>query len=315
MNNVGIEIDLPDNISKNEKSDYLDKYYYSNSKLFEAYKNKISKYKSIFIDEIQDYKPEWIKIIRDYFAVSNSEIVLFGDVKQNVYKREIQKRTPIIVQGFGKWQRLTKPIRFDIFDTSLILPLIKKYQQTFLSEYEIDEFEEKQKILTDDKNQTLFELQFIDNKNIEDIVFYIISNIQKFDIHNNDIVILSNKVKILKEIDFTIRQNYTFKTITTFETKEFTEKFSLTEREQNNIRKKKKIGFNQNSGKIKLSTIYSYKGYESECVFLFLEPQQNLEEIIYTAITRARKHLVVFTKNHPDLNKYNDFFKENLNFI
>ena len=67
------------------------------------------------------------------------------------------------------------------------------------------------------------------------------------------------------------------------------------------IRDNKKIHFWMNCGKLKISTINSFKGWESEVVFLIIEPtsienqyfNQTFDELLYTGITRARKNLIV----------------------
>lgn len=54
-----------------------------------------------------------------------------------------------------------------------------------------------------------------------------------------------------------------------------------------------------NSGTIKISTINSFKGWESEVVFLIIEPKYENEttfnmafdELLYTGLTRCRKIL------------------------
>lgn len=68
-----------------------------------------------------------------------------------------------------------------------------------------------------------------------------------------------------------------------------------------NIRKNKKIHFWMNSGTLKISTINSFKGWESEVVFLILEPKfesstsfnRSFDELLYTGLTRCRRNLVV----------------------
>lgn len=68
-----------------------------------------------------------------------------------------------------------------------------------------------------------------------------------------------------------------------------------------NIRNNKKLHFWMNSGKIKISTINSFKGWESEVVFLLIEPtiientyfNHTFDELLYTGITRARKNIVI----------------------
>lgn len=62
------------------------------------------------------------------------------------------------------------------------------------------------------------------------------------------------------------------------------------------IRKNKKIHFWMNTGTIKISTIHSFKGWESEFVFLILEnsmSSDSFHELLYTAITRSRSKLVI----------------------
>ena len=56
-----------------------------------------------------------------------------------------------------------------------------------------------------------------------------------------------------------------------------------------------------NSGTLKISTINSFKGWESEVVFLILEPKYesstsfnlSFDELLYTGLTRCRRNLIV----------------------
>ena len=62
------------------------------------------------------------------------------------------------------------------------------------------------------------------------------------------------------------------------------------------IRKNKKMNFWMNCGMIKISTIHSFKGWESKAVFLIVEneiAQTAFDELLYTGITRAKEYLVV----------------------
>ena len=64
------------------------------------------------------------------------------------------------------------------------------------------------------------------------------------------------------------------------------------------IRKNKKIHFYINSGTVKISTVHSFKGWESETLFLIIEKkftkmQMTFDEILYTGITRSRANLVI----------------------
>lgn len=65
-----------------------------------------------------------------------------------------------------------------------------------------------------------------------------------------------------------------------------------------NLRNNKKLHFYLNSGTVKLSTIHSFKGWESETVFLIIERnhanvEATFDEILYTGLTRSRKNLII----------------------
>ena len=64
------------------------------------------------------------------------------------------------------------------------------------------------------------------------------------------------------------------------------------------IRNNKKLHFYMNSGTVKISTVHSFKGWESETLFLILEKkyskmQMTFDEILYTGITRSKANLII----------------------
>jgi len=301
LNELNIEIEIPENTPKHLVSEYLDQKYYSNIDVFKSKEDEIHKFNSILIDEIQDYKPEWIKIIRSYFLEPDSEMVLFGDEKQNIYERDIdEEKNTKIVQGFGRWQKLNKSFRHK--ENSHILKLAKSFQQHFFKErYDIDQYEENpiQKGLL---GLGLNKVTTYSNDNLGDLVSTIFKNIKGENIHPNDATILCSKISTMREIDYIVRNKFNEKTLTTFETKERFE--SPYSKEIDNIRKIKKIGFNLNSGLLKLSTIHSFKGYESPTVFLIIDENDH-DEMIYVGITRAKINIMVFLLQES---KYKDFF-------
>lgn len=309
----GIEIYVPDEIknskNKNGISEYLEVNYYSNENLLDG--TLISnKYQTILIDEVQDYKPEWIKIIRKYFLENDGEMILFGDEKQNIYEREIDSdKTSKIVQGFGRWNVLKKSYRFK--EDSHILNLAKRFQSTFFTgRYETDFDDSSQpSLLGLGVNQCLN----YSNNNLSELISYVFLVSRQESIHPNDIVILSSNISQMRDIDFFIRKSPEFneRTLTTFETKEAYNSEFNDKSDIEKIRKNKKCGFNQNSGVLKVSTIHSYKGYESPTVFLIIN-EEDSPELVYVGITRAKFNLVVFFE---EKSKYADFFKMNLEFV
>lgn len=78
-----------------------------------------------------------------------------------------------------------------------------------------------------------------------------------------------------------------------------------------NIRDNKKLHFWMNCGTIKISTINSFKGWESEVVFLILEKKydtstsfnMSFDELLYTGITRTRGNLVVINFGNEEYHK------------
>lgn len=70
------------------------------------------------------------------------------------------------------------------------------------------------------------------------------------------------------------------------------------------IRDNKKYNFWMNTGNIKISSIHSFKGWESETVFLILqkhfEGDPTFNELLYTGITRTRSNLIVINLGNSE---------------
>lgn len=75
------------------------------------------------------------------------------------------------------------------------------------------------------------------------------------------------------------------------------------------IRDNKKFNFWMNTGNIKISSIHSFKGWESDTVFLILQKHYSgdptFNELLYTGITRTRSNLIV-------INLGNEEYHENM---
>lgn len=77
-----------------------------------------------------------------------------------------------------------------------------------------------------------------------------------------------------------------------------------------NIRNNKKLHFWMNSGTIKISTINSFKGWESEVLFLIIEPKyertthfnMSFDELLYTGLTRCKRNLIVVNFGNSEYN-------------
>lgn len=217
MNNYGIKLVLPENFysfTPKEKSSYFEKKWYSNEQLFESVSYKIQKFDHIFIDEVQDFKIQWLRIIKKYFLMPKGEYVLFGDEKQNIYKQEMDADRKPKTNVLGKWnQELTQTFRF----SHKAAQVAKEFQIFFFSKkYEIDQFEISFETASDGK----FIYNFFENYNLDEIFEYIRKLSNEYSLHPNDICVLSERIELLKELDFFIRRASSEKTLTTFETKE-----------------------------------------------------------------------------------------------
>lgn len=282
--------------------------------LFENVKNKIQKYQSIFIDEIQDYQEEWIRIIKKYFLVEGGEFVVFGDEKQNIYDKELDNNKKPNTTIKGAWTNLDQSFRL----SNNILKLAENFQSRFFSEkYELDKAIPKQDTL--DFNKESIEYFKLDNSTtLLSLSEFITEKIKENSIQPQDICILSQSNILLRGVDFEIRKSSNQKTYTTFETQEMyqylKEKKSdviQLENEIKTIRRNKRFNFWMNSGGIKLSTVHSFKGWEINTLFLIINSKSKYEtdEIIYTALTRCRNQLFIININN-DI--YDEFFKEEI---
>jgi hypothetical protein len=282
----------------------------------------VDKYQTIYIDEIQDYESEWVKIIKNNFLSQNGEMLLFGDQSQNIYERDINTRESPIVNGFGRWVKLTKSYRSDI--DSPLVNLFKEFQKKYL----IEKYQDSE-VFDSNPNQGSINFDILKYltwnasvEKLEPLFHEIIKHIKSNNIVPNDLVVLSSSIELLRNINLLFNVNE--KTMVMFETNEeyktvigdtsslslqaIKEREKYNEKEIKKIRRRKKNFFMQNSGLIKLSTTHSFKGLESPTVFCILLKDDN-PEIVYTALTRAKENLIIFDVEDS---KYADFFNKNL---
>ena len=87
------------------------------------------------------------------------------------------------------------------------------------------------------------------------------------------------------------------------------------------IEHNKKLHFTTDTDYLKMATIHSFKGWEASNVIFILEPEstshakysisaeENVPELIYTAITRAKENLFIINLGND---KYHNFFNSNI---
>lgn len=283
---------------------------WQNVEFFKKVKNVINKYDVLLIDEIQDYKQEWIDIITEYFIHEQTEFIVFGDEKQNIYERELDENNePIVRKIPGNWNKsLNTSHRF----TNSIGKIATKFQKNIFKEkYNHDEIKT---LSTLDFTSRIIEYHYFETYSNENLFKEIYKVIEYNKIHSSDAGVLCSTISILREIDHLIKTTKHEETSTTFETFEQYVSFEKNKQMLDRIRRVKKFHFWMKTGKIKLSTIHSFKGWEIDTLFLIIENDINAVdfdkiELIYTGITRARRNLIIFNLNNIH---YDAFFRNEI---
>lgn len=315
LNAAGIDVAVEQGVS--DVNAYLERKFYSNLGVFDSAQEPPLKYKTILIDEAQDYKPEWQRIIRDNFLEEHGEMVLFSDEKQDIYERGVdEERRANVINGFGRWQRLSTSFRCK--QDSPILRLALAFQQQFLSDrYEVDGGDLPQ------YTPSLVGLNAVviwSPNDLPSVASLIISMAKREQIHPNDITVLSSWESSVRELDYLLRTGvqHQERTLTSFASKENFDRIQASKLPDGDKREalrkasaSRKVGFNLNSGVMKLATLHSFKGFESPTVFLLLHDTDG-PELIYTGITRAKENIVVLV---PADSRYVEFFMRNLDLV
>lgn len=285
------------------------------------------KYSAIFIDEVQDYTTEWIRIVMQNFLLEqNGELVVFGDPKQNIYNRPLDTNGDIRLGVIGGlWNRqLTTSRRFT---NPRLANLATAFQAQFMPNHPTDN------ISTDNalENTLNFQvLNYIDmraNCSLDTLVGNII-NIISNDINEaKDFVVLASTTKLLRSIDFHYRHQAKTQTETTFVSTEVLERLKKIHnttdertadwkfhRDFEALERTRKQLFTTDKRCLKISTIQSFKGWESPSVIVildndFISKGTNFDpmspQTIYTAITRARENMYIVNIGN---NSYHNFF-------
>ncbi len=316
INNANIVFEMPsgfDDLENSQKGDFLNKNYYGNVDIFERNENKISKYHTILIDEVQDFKTNWLIIIKKYFLEPEGEFVVFGDGKQDIYNRVSiveNKKVLTIPESPGRWNELNESFRF----TPTLTAFAQSFQSRFLSEkHSLDTFENFE-FQTSVFDKVYY--KFFESLSYEEIASFINSHSKKINRHPNDICILGTSVDVIREIDYEFRKMSNEKSYITSETRELYDELkskklskNTFDKEIGNIRKNKKLHFWMNSTVTKFSTIHSFKGWEIKTLFLIIQKdtfRTTSKELIYTGLTRCMNNLIIININDLELVEFMD---------
>jgi hypothetical protein len=283
---------------------------FSDERFFEPVAHKIEDFSAIFIDEVQDYKIEWLRIVKKYFLASGGEYVLCGDEKQNLYDRPLESKA-IRTNIPGPFARMKTSQRLN----TRLAELASKFQAEFFKpRHEVE-------VIQSMRQQSLFEsrveYRYCGGADSQQLMQIIMSYLNRWGVHPNDASILCSRNEDVRKLDSVVRGTWRQHTTVCCETqKEFDalarinpdgipEKFALE-----GIRRSRRYNFWMNTGKMKLCTVHSFKGWECSTIFLIIDKQRFNDdvndELIYTAFTRCRDNLVVISLGE---NRYHDFFR------
>lgn len=285
-------------------------------------------YSAIFVDEVQDYTTEWLRIVMQNFLLPNGEFVVFGDPKQNVYYRPIDSNGDIRLGVIGGvWNKELSTGRR--FTNPRLATLATTFQAKFLSNQPVDTIS-----TTTGFNNTLnFQIVTYFNMRgsftMENLVSKLTEIINNSNNDPKDFVVLASYSKLLQTIDSKYRETTGEETEITFVSTEQYERLKELHkvsdehpaswkfnRDYEALGRTRKQLFTTDKRCLKLSTIKSFKGWESPSVIIILDDEYNAKaacrrpmepEMMYTAITRARESLYIINIGNET---YDKFFKE-----
>lgn len=332
-----------------ELENEFERIVYSNLDLFDGFEDRLPRYSTILIDEAQDFKEGWFRVIMKYFATVETEIVAFADEKQNVYCRRLDSQKQLVVPvATGRWdERMCKSFRIP----AKLAMLLEKFQKEFFSDrYNIDAIQGRQMEIGEEAE--IHYLSYVPplgtkEERTRDVVSFVYNQIRLRGLNSNDVTILASFIDTLKELNELLIAESHEKTNVMFETKEEEKKiienaFDKSEgnikREIEKFRKMRKATFWMNRGTYKLSTVFSFKGWETPVLFLIIEtsersgfstllsmtedeqdieisgyePAKFSDELVYTGLSRCKGKLYIINidyDEHPGNNRYDAFFK------
>lgn len=247
------------------------------------------KYDAILIDEGQDYSWQWYNFLSK-FLNNRNELFLVCDEKQNIYGRELSWIDGKMenVQFRGRWSELNTIHRLP----RKISQLANKFSNEFGLTSSV-EFDPEQTVLFNDSS-SFFRWENIQAKDwlINVYEAYKTFNLQMIDSNKtfkpSEIVILLPKNHMGTELveffhNYDISCNHVFLT-----------------RPGSRWRNKKISSITDE--RLKISTIHQFKGWESPNVILLIPEHwngghKNLDSVVYTAMTRTLKNLIVLNCN------------------
>ena len=289
-----------------QKTDYQDSIEYEKAiehffqvtvpmAVIDAIRNKnYQKYDAILIDEGQDYQYDWYAMLNEYFLKSRDEVMIVCDKRQNIFERELDwldKR--VTREGLEKF---IEPY----LDLTITFRLPKKVAIMSNDFSEVFDLNQELKVGKIEDNPVLLHSHHIvwlniDENDWQEYVYNAFLRLKKVGYSASDMVILLPNHKLGKTgVDM-------------FRKKSIEVNHVFEEDSEARYHPHKKA-FWMGDGRLKMSTIHSFKGWELLNIVLFIpekapETNKRLDAIVYTALTRTRENLIILNSNR----RYKEF--------
>ena len=245
------------------------------------------KYDLVLVDEAQDYKQTWWQNLKDCRKPKKNggEIYIVGDISQDIYFRKELDDDNLKKFGLKGWVTLKESYRLP----KSYIPKITNFHETFLkSEHlnrpentsmanEVGEFDMFEECITSWTNVDSTEQN---NQLCAEIILNSAPLCKEFS-YSNLVILADRRADAMKMRKILHKNNI-----------KFTDTFSAhpKPREREELERKKKISFLITNDKVKITTVYSFKGIESPFLLIQITEGQNAKKI-YTALTRLRMGL------------------------
>ncbi len=265
----------------------------------DIYKDKIELYDAILVDEGQDYKPNWWNMLRK-ICKDDGEMILVADATQDIYDTA-KEWTDDTMKGCGfsgVWSQLGISYRLP----PDILQIAKKFAIEFLPEKNVDLPNEEQGSLNLYPCYLRW-VQVTKDSSVQSCLDEIIALMKftgKNNLANSDITVLCLET----DVGADLAEELDKKNI-----------HSINTYGEGN--KRKKMAFYMGDARIKMTTVHSFKGWESRLMVIFIN--QELKDpksfaLLYTGLTRLKRdtkgsYLTVVCAD-PNLSEFGKNFTE-----
>ena len=236
------------------------------------------KYDAILVDEGQDFRLSWWKVLRHALEPSG-EMVLVADKTQNIYGTAAAwTEEAMLGAGFhGPWFELKSSYRLP----PKIVPFVRKFAEEFLTGEEID-------IPPDDQGELdLYpvELRWLHVREQSKVLEACKSEHQRmmtrphYDTANTDITFLFNSTDRGRDFVRMQKEDWNLNVLHTFD-------------EDSRVSRRQKLWFFKGSEKIKATTHHSFKGCEARLLIVLVESvwRKTDRALLYTSLTRLLRH-------------------------